>query len=71
MNIKKSDYVLTIFTSLVIGMWVAVGIGHFSEVIPLGKSAKTSVEECQKTLPRNVECVIVAVPETDLENVED
>lgn len=32
------------------------------------EDTRNVVEECQKTLPRNVECVIVAVPETDVED---
>ncbi len=34
------------------------------------ENRRNVVEECQKTLPRNVECVIVAVPETEIGEVK-
>lgn len=50
-----------------LGLWTTVGVAQYTEVLPKGKEAKTLIKECQSTLPRNVQCVIVAVPETEIE----
>jgi hypothetical protein len=51
--------IVSIFTGIVIGFKIGVdGYGNISAM----------VQECQKDLPRNEYCAIIAVPEQDLED---
>ena len=67
MQIKKSNLFSIIAISITIGLWVAIWVGELSNVIPLGKSSKAVIEQCQKDLPRDQYCTIIAVPENEIE----
>ncbi len=61
-------YVLAIFWAAIFSMLFVVHM--VEDEYNVGYDSIQMIEECQKTLPRNVECVIVAVPENETEDNE-
>lgn len=55
----------TVFTLINIALGIFIGLAIFN-YFPgtLLKSARTAIEECEKTLPRDQHCIITAIPET-------
>ena len=55
----------TALTLLTVAIGIVIGLAIFNYFpSPLLKSAKTAIEECENTLPRNKHCTITAIPET-------
>ncbi len=55
----------TALTLLTVAIGIVIGLvifNYFPET--LLKSARTAIEECENTLPRNQHCIITAIPET-------
>lgn len=54
----------TVFTIINIALGIFIGLAIFN-YFPgtLLKSARTAIEECENTLPRNQHCIIKAIPE--------
>ena len=57
-----ADYIFGVFFGFVLAFILA---GAFSEFSPTSRLnvINNAINECQKELPRNVKCVITAVPE--------
>jgi hypothetical protein len=48
------DYFILYFFAFVVGVLLGYSTGDFE--------AREAIEECQKELPRNVNCKVIAVP---------